>query len=120
MPWKVVRDQTSDFVADLGHLKIEICNEGYLMKQKKSAHELVLAQATVGGGDLFTKLLILPLNPRGLFVSLCRSTSTYVGALKFPLTCLTSGRGLVCEFARSFVESGSFPKLLAELRSPAS
>lgn len=87
-----------------------------------------VAQATVGGGDLFTQLLIVPLNPRGLLVSLCRSTSTFVGALKFPLTRLISGRGLVCEFARSFgdvavdvvVESGSFSKLLIELRSPTS
>ena len=87
---------------------------------------MVVAQATVGGGNLFTKLLILPLKPRGLLVTLCRSSSTYVGALKFLLTRLTSGRGLVCEVALPsddvdvVGESGAFSKLPVERRSPAS
>ncbi len=79
-----------------------------------------VAQVTVGGGDLFTQPLTVPLKPRGLFVSLCRSTSTCVGVLKFPLRRLISGGLCECEFARSrgevdvVVESGSFSKSLID------
>jgi hypothetical protein len=126
LPWKVTRDEASDHVAGLGYLEIKTCNEGYLIEQKRSANGTTVAQATVGGDDLFAHLFIVPLNPRGLLVTLCRSTSTCVGALKFPLTRLTSGRGLVCESARPFgdvdvvVGGGPFSKLLIELRLPSS
>lgn len=82
---------------------------------------MVVVQANVKQGTSSPIFLILPLKPQGLLVLLCRATSTYVGALKLPLTCLTSGRRLVCGFGNVdvVVESGSISKLLAEPRSPA-
>lgn len=61
-------------------------------------------QAIVGGDGLFTHPLIILPKLRGRFVSLCRFTSTCVGALKFPLRRPTSGREVESGFACSFGE----------------
>lgn len=73
----------------------------------------------MGGGDFLIQPLIIPLKLLGLFES-CRSTSTCVGALKFPLRRLTSGREFECEFARCrreldvVVENGAFEMSLID------
>lgn len=141
-PWKVTRDDigdgTSKWKTESGNCEIDLCNEGYLLKQRKQKvrsteaksevnANIEVAQAIVGGGgDLLTQPLIVSLKPRGLFVSLCLLTSTCVGALKFPLRRLISGGLCECEFARSCGEvdvdgkSGSFSKSLIDFLSSAS
>lgn len=101
-PWKVTRDETSDGTSDstsdfetgLDILYLICATKGIYCSRRtseSSQRNVRIAQATVGGGDFFIQLLIVPLILREPFTSLCRSTSTCVGALKLPLRRLIFG-----------------------------